>query len=592
VGQVLSLDASSSVSDGGSLTYKWYQVDDEAKTNPRLLPLGQETYSVDTSLAGTSYYYCQVTNTNNGVNGNKTATIETSVAKITVTLAPPSSKSMVSYDPVTLSQTGDIANNNVQYQRATAVINALPTKISVKLEDDSRVDLGLTWQDIDGYNPSLAGDYTFGATWASLPANVDNNEGLEAPRCDLRVVQGTSSGGSGSNSSSSSSGSSSNSTVSQSDHKLSLPKSVTKKAYEAIEKVQPNEEGVIKVSVQTNLNSQGENTYALPSNFIDNSSPVELTLENDDLQITFSNTMFTEKPKSVEVVFGPTNKEDLGLSEEDQMRIGDNPIYSINLNVNDETVDWSSDKNIDISISFNKNINEDDHNYVAVYYDRNGNIEILKSSYYQDGKVYFTTKHLSDYGIMYVDSTFEDIEDHWAQDAIEALAARNVIKGVSGHEFRPETHISRADIVTLMVRFFEFESVNKETSTAYQQVFKDVECSKYYGESVAIAKEVGLVKGCGDDFFRPEAPISREDMAVLLHRAMTISSEFSDLTPSDLTYLSCSDCIEVSQYAENSVEAMVNSQVLNTKLMQIRPKENATRAEIAHALYNILKSNM
>ena len=46
------------------------------------------SYSVPTTTEGTTYYYVVVTNTNNSVNGTKTATAKSGAAKVTVNVAP------------------------------------------------------------------------------------------------------------------------------------------------------------------------------------------------------------------------------------------------------------------------------------------------------------------------------------------------------------------------------------------------------------------------------------------------------------------------------------------------------------------------
>ncbi len=79
----LTLDATATVSDGGTITYQWYSADDASKTNPQARTAGA-IYTVDTTSIGTYYYYCTVTNTNTSVNGDTTTEIDTSVSIVTV----------------------------------------------------------------------------------------------------------------------------------------------------------------------------------------------------------------------------------------------------------------------------------------------------------------------------------------------------------------------------------------------------------------------------------------------------------------------------------------------------------------------------
>lgn len=71
--------------DGGSLSYKWYT--NTSESNVGGTPLDGETSSIlkiDTSTTYTAYYYCVVTNTNEFVSGNKTATVTTEAARVKV----------------------------------------------------------------------------------------------------------------------------------------------------------------------------------------------------------------------------------------------------------------------------------------------------------------------------------------------------------------------------------------------------------------------------------------------------------------------------------------------------------------------------
>ncbi len=79
------LTVAASVTDGGTLTYQWYSNTTDSTTGGTLIPDAiTNTYTPDTTVEGTTYYYCVVTNTNNGVNGNKTSTATTNAAEIVV----------------------------------------------------------------------------------------------------------------------------------------------------------------------------------------------------------------------------------------------------------------------------------------------------------------------------------------------------------------------------------------------------------------------------------------------------------------------------------------------------------------------------
>lgn len=84
--KVKALTVKATVSDGGSLSYQWYQA---KKANSESgVPIANATassYTPSTSAIGTMYYYCVVTNTNENATKKKTAVTTTSAAKVITT---------------------------------------------------------------------------------------------------------------------------------------------------------------------------------------------------------------------------------------------------------------------------------------------------------------------------------------------------------------------------------------------------------------------------------------------------------------------------------------------------------------------------
>jgi len=85
---VLSVAAASL--DGGTLSYQWYRNAENSATGGTAVGTNSSTYSPDVSTLGAVFYYCVVTNTNNAMPGNTTATRTTNVVRVRVsdTAAP------------------------------------------------------------------------------------------------------------------------------------------------------------------------------------------------------------------------------------------------------------------------------------------------------------------------------------------------------------------------------------------------------------------------------------------------------------------------------------------------------------------------
>lgn len=81
----LSLAVTASSSDGGTLSYQWYQNSSKANIGGTPISLATDSsLSVNTATVGTFYYYCVVTNTNSAATGAKTASSTTSAVSIII----------------------------------------------------------------------------------------------------------------------------------------------------------------------------------------------------------------------------------------------------------------------------------------------------------------------------------------------------------------------------------------------------------------------------------------------------------------------------------------------------------------------------
>ena len=105
-------------------------------------------------------------------------------------VAPPAP--MKSYTPVTLTQTGNVDDGNVQYRTAAQVANALPRFIEAQLDGGiGSALIPVVWSSTStpAYNPNTAGFYTFSATWGAIPPVTNNDSNLAAPTCVVEVKQ-------------------------------------------------------------------------------------------------------------------------------------------------------------------------------------------------------------------------------------------------------------------------------------------------------------------------------------------------------------------------------------------------------------------
>ncbi|MBQ4545068.1 MAG: S-layer homology domain-containing protein [Oscillospiraceae bacterium] len=172
---------------------------------------------------------------------------------------------------------------------------------------------------------------------------------------------------------------------------------------------------------------------------------------------------------------------------------------------------------------------------------------------------------------------FTDLASHaWAADAINELAEAGIIKGTSETTFSPANNITRADFALLLVRAFGLESDNTEN-------FADVEESDYFARELAIARNCGIVGGIGDNKYAPRNTITRQDMMVIVYRALKALG--IELEVDEVSY---PDFDKVAPYAQDAVKALITAGLVNGKNGKIDPAAYTTRAEVAVLIKRIL----
>ena len=112
-------------------------------------------------------------------------------------------------------------------------------------------------------------------------------------------------------------------------------------------------------------------------------------------------------------------------------------------------------------------------------------------------------------------ASFQDVpSNHWAADAIDRCAAQGWFQGKTANTFGIGQPMSRAGFAVALSRFFGWQS-----SETYYQIFSDVPQGAWYEPALRACYEHGAVTRQTSDF-RPGEPITREELAVMLIRAL------------------------------------------------------------------------
>ena len=180
------------------------------------------------------------------------------------------------------------------------------------------------------------------------------------------------------------------------------------------------------------------------------------------------------------------------------------------------------------------------------------------------------------------EETFNDTKAYpWAEEAINRLASKGLVKGMGDGNFGCGLNVSRADFTIMLVRL-------SQQDVPFSENFADVTEDKYYYKEVGIAKVLGFATGREGNIFDPSSKISREDMATLAFRVMKRQGILNEKSKISLDGM-FQDANEISEYARLAVSVLAEKKIITGyETGEFKPKENASRAECAVILDRLL----
>ena len=167
----------------------------------------------------------------------------------------------------------------------------------------------------------------------------------------------------------------------------------------------------------------------------------------------------------------------------------------------------------------------------------------------------------------------------WEHKGIDYCVARGLMAGVGAKTFSPNTTSTRAQIVQILYKL----SGDTTDYSKYYTPFTDVTRGDWFYNAVAWAYDHDIVKGTGEHTFSPDAPIQREQMALILYgyAAKYAPSCLGGAVPIG----SFPDAGSVSNWAYAAMSWAVGNGLISGSesngVSYLMPKSSATRAQVS-----------
>ncbi|WP_410770336.1 S-layer homology domain-containing protein [Fontibacillus sp. BL9] len=527
-GNVSPLSVAATVNDGGTLSYQWYRNDKNEVTGGTVIDGATgPSYSPPTASAGTTYYYVTVTNTNNGATGSKTATATSNAAKIRIQAVQPPGNNNNNPTPADSStQTPPKPQKQSESQAdITFMINGKPVDIgAVSFTEASGQKVAKISLATDKLRDNLAA-----VDQAKVTIGVTSNP-------DAVIVE------------------------------MNEPLAAFMKEKQAL-LVLDTKQGVFTLPVrQLNLDS-----------FIQQIEKDE-NPQNAKVQIEISRAKSAIIQSAEEAAIGNafkliTQPTDFAVRGVLGSRVIDIPELGAYVERDIPIPDGVQPGGITTGVSVGSD----------------GIVRHVPTTFIQaDGKNYarLHSRGSGNYLLISHQAQFNDVANHWANEAIHRLGSKLILKGNDIGGFGPNEAVTRAEFTAILVR-----ALGLEPSHSYPE-FSDMKPGSWYNNDISTAVAYRLIGGFEDGTFRPDDQITREQAMVIVAEAMKLTgldSRLSEPAVAEQTLIRFRDADETAPWARSGIAASVSAGIVSGRNEEkLVPKANVSRAEVALIIERLL----
>ncbi len=169
----------------------------------------------------------------------------------------------------------------------------------------------------------------------------------------------------------------------------------------------------------------------------------------------------------------------------------------------------------------------------------------------------------------------------WFYYDVRYVCENGLMNGTSRNRFSPYSTATRGMLVTILYR------MENEPRCFGSAAFSDVKPGAYYEKAVVWASQNNIVSGYTDGTFRPDAPVTREQLASILYRYTLYRGQ--DVSAGETTSLTgYGDAQTVSNYALPAMRWACGTGILQGANGKLNPSGLATRAQLAAMLHRYL----
>lgn len=171
-------------------------------------------------------------------------------------------------------------------------------------------------------------------------------------------------------------------------------------------------------------------------------------------------------------------------------------------------------------------------------------------------------------------TTFEDVQGHWGERAIERWVDYGIVNGDKG-QFRPDDSLTRGEMAVIIANLLNLENKSENNP------FSDLD-DNWYTDALLACYEAGIFSGDAAGTIRPKDTITRQEAMVVLCNAMRIAPKEGSLNDFN-------DGAAVADWASGFVKALTDAGIVNgVGNNMLQPNGEISRASVVTILNNAI----
>lgn len=306
---------------------------------------------------------------------------------------------------------------------------------------------------------------------------------------------------------------------------------------------------------------------------------LQTALGEADIQLASLRAAVPAGAAKLTLAFAAVDKSKLAKELADA--IGNRPFVGLQIAADGTAIPgFDANRPVQLTIPYKLQPGEQAHMLVLNRLSEDGKLVPVPQARYNAAAEAFTfrTRSLHSYALVSKQPTNPAGVQPWAKEAWEAMAARGLLLD-EGQTTQPET-IARGEVLAMLVRLLELQREDSNDTL----VFADTGGSPWHKE-IAVAAALGIAKGKNGGTFGANDAITREELAVLVYRALKALELPLDHTAA----VEFVDRNAIHNYAQEAVGRLAGAGLLlGNGQSSFAPQRQVTRDEAMVLLYRLI----